>query len=48
LYGSDAPFVPPQKGIASLARASLTPNERAAIEHANALRLLPRLATLTR
>ena len=48
LYGSDAPFVPPQKGIASLARASLTPDERAAIEHANALRLLPRLATLTR
>jgi predicted TIM-barrel fold metal-dependent hydrolase len=48
LYGSDAPFVAPQKGIGSLARASLTQDERKAIEHDNALRLLPRLARLTR
>lgn len=47
-YGSDAPFVAPQKGIASLAQASLTDDERAAIDYGNALRLLPRLASLTR
>lgn len=46
LYGSDTPFVPSQKGIASLARANLTQDERAAIEHVNALRLLPRLTRL--
>lgn len=47
-YGSDAPFVSPQKGIASLAHASLTADESAAIDHGNALRLLPRLVGLTR
>jgi predicted TIM-barrel fold metal-dependent hydrolase len=46
LYGSDMPFVSPQKGIASLESAGLTVQERSAIECGNALRLVPRLSKL--
>ncbi|MDB5648923.1 MAG: metal-dependent hydrolase [Hyphomicrobiales bacterium] len=47
LYGSDSPFVSPQKGIATLTSATLTLQERSAIECDNALRLLPRLSGIT-
>jgi predicted TIM-barrel fold metal-dependent hydrolase len=47
LYGSDAPFVSPEKGIATLTGATMTPQERSAIEYGNALRLLPRLSGIT-
>ena len=46
LYGSDAPFVSAQKGLQELAESTFSPDEWALIGRANAMRLIPRLASL--
>jgi len=45
LYGSDAPFVKPQTGLAELAQTPFSAQDLTLIETSNATRLIPRLAT---
>ncbi|MDB5642750.1 MAG: metal-dependent hydrolase [Hyphomicrobiales bacterium] len=45
LYGSDAPFVPAERGLSELSETAFTDAERDMIERKNAERLIPRLAT---
>jgi predicted TIM-barrel fold metal-dependent hydrolase len=44
LYGSDAPFVKPQQGLAEMAQTPFSAQELELIETRNAERLIPRLA----
>ena len=47
LFGTDYPFVAPKDGVEGLARLHLPAAQLAAIEHGNAMKLLPRLQTRT-
>jgi predicted TIM-barrel fold metal-dependent hydrolase len=44
LFGSDYPLRPVEEVVSGVAKYNFTPAQRAAIEHDNALRLLPRLS----
>ena len=44
LFGTDFPFRPAAEGVGGLAAYPFKPEERRAIEHGNAARLLPRIA----
>ena len=47
LYGSDAPFVKPQQGLAEITQTPFSSEELTLIEYQNAERLIPRLQMRT-